>query len=87
MHKNALASLFWEILLLNFIFRYNLPFSSYFSKKSDQNKLGVKIFSQNPIPILMYRKPNFLIFVRAHISMTSQKPHAGHVGTYFGINV
>ncbi len=38
-------------------------------------------------PILLYRKPNFLIFMRAHAIMTSQKPNAGHVGTYFGIGV
>ncbi len=46
------------------------------------------IFSQNQIfPILLYRKRNFLIFVRAHVIMTSQKPNAGHVGTLFGIKV
>ncbi len=53
---------------------------SYFGKKSQS------LFSQNPIfPILLYRKPHFLIFVRVHVIMTSQKPNAGHVGTYFGI--
>jgi hypothetical protein len=29
---------------------------------------------------------NFTIFVRARVSMTSQKPKTGYVGTLFGIN-
>ncbi len=56
-----------------------------FYQNPDQNGFLV---NPNPIfPLLLYRKPNFLIFVRAHVIMTSQKPNAGHVGNYFGINV
>ena len=61
---------------------------SYFSKKSRSKWVFGQNFSQNQIcPILLYRKPNFLIFMREHVIMTSQKPNAGHDGTYFGINV
>ncbi len=72
----------------NFIFRYNLSSLSNCSKTTISKWVFGKIFSQNQIvPILLYRKPNFLIFVRAHVIMTSQKPNVGHVGTLFGTNV
>ena len=45
-------------------------------------KLKILIF-----PILLYRKWNFLIFVTAHVIMTSQTLKTGVVGTLFGINV
>ncbi len=45
-------------------------------------------FSQNLIsPVLLYRKLNFLIFVRVHVIVTSQKPNDGGVGTLWVIKI
>ncbi len=38
----------------------------------------------NTQSILLFRKQNFLIFVRARSIMTSQKPNTGYIGIVFG---
>ncbi len=56
--------------------------------KTDQNGVLAKFLVKIQFSYTnLYRKPHFLIFARAHVIMTSQKPEAGHVGTSFAINV